>query len=160
MNSYPISITNHPLDENKYLFYSPLEGPESAIFYRGTSEILEGENTIQIDLPEYVSFIASNFSILITPIIERKSQPFGQFVIPHYYCSLVEDNNFLVKGPSGKFYWHLFATRNMFETERMKSEVVGTSGETGPYIWMERTQGATAARSVDPIEENLDPPVE
>jgi hypothetical protein len=145
MNSYPISVTHHPLDANKYLLYSPLEGPESGIFYRGISEILEGENSIQIDLPEHVQYIASNFSILITPIIERNKPVQAQFVIPDYYCSLVEDNNFVVKGPSGKFYWHLFGTRNTFPEECQKNEM---SGETGPYLWRDRFQGATATRNI------------
>ncbi len=145
MISYPVSLTNNPLDVDKYILYSPLEGAESAVFYRGMSEILQGENSIQIEFPEYVSYIASNFSILITPILSRNSQPPSQFMIPHYYCSMVEDNNFVVKGPSGKFYWHLFATRNIINKEITKSEV---SGETGPYHWMERTIGATAEKVI------------
>ena len=146
MNSYPISVSNHPLDSNKYLIHSPLEGPESAVFYRGQSEILEGENSIQINLPEHVSYIASNFSVLITPIIPRNQPIQAQFMIPNYYCSLVEDNNFLVKGPSGKFYWHLFGTRNSFEIETMKSKIIG---ETGLYLWLDRTQGATASKNIN-----------
>jgi hypothetical protein len=146
MNSYPISVTNHPLDSNKYIIYSPLEGPESGIFYRGQSEILENETSIQIDLPGHVSYIASNFSVVITPIIPRDQPVQTQFVIPNYYCSTIEENNFLVKGPSGKFYWHLFATRNIFETETMKSKIIG---ETGPYLWLDRSNGATASKIIN-----------
>lgn len=144
MNCYPISVSNHPLDSNKYLIYSPLEGPESAVFYRGQSEIVEGENSIQIDLPEHVSYIASNFSVLITPIIPRNQSVQTQFMIPNYYCSLVENNNFVVKGPSGKFYWHLFGTRNVIQTEPYKSEI---NGETGAYLWLDRTCGATSTNN-------------
>tara|TARA_R110000772_G_scaffold239111_1_gene351127 strand:+ start:2683 stop:3453 length:771 start_codon:yes stop_codon:yes gene_type:complete len=44
-------VINHPQDENKYLVHATIEGPEGAVYYRGSSSLMNGR--ITVELPEY-----------------------------------------------------------------------------------------------------------
>jgi hypothetical protein len=46
-------VINHPLDKQKYLIHSALEGPENGVRYRGTTTLKQGKGSIK--LPNYVS---------------------------------------------------------------------------------------------------------
>jgi hypothetical protein len=121
-NSYK-TIINHPLDPSRNIILSSLEGTEVGIYFRGSSEIPENQNSIQINLPEYLQLISSNFSIQITPIASRNHVCSAPFVVPFHCCSEVEDNNFIVFGPPGKFYWHLYATRMSYDSTPLKDSI-------------------------------------
>jgi len=60
-------IIDHPIDNDKYLVHACLEGPEGGVYYRGTSEITNNKY-VEIELPHYVSCLANDFTIIITPI--------------------------------------------------------------------------------------------
>ena len=75
-----------------------LESPESGLSYRGEGEIINNEYT-KIILPEYVSEIASNFTIQITCIYDGNNEYINHKV------TKINDNNFLVYGKNSKFYW-------------------------------------------------------
>ena len=46
-------VIHHPLDKQKYLIHSALEGPENGVRYRGTTTLKQGKGSIK--LPNYVS---------------------------------------------------------------------------------------------------------
>ncbi len=46
-------VISHPLDKQKYLIHSALEGPENGVRYRGTTTLKQGKGSIK--LPNYVS---------------------------------------------------------------------------------------------------------
>ena len=116
-NTSKTFVIDHPLDNSKYLVHSCLEGPEAGVYYRGKSEIING-NSVEIILPEYVKSF-SNFSVQISPIYDG--------FIKTYNTSEVSDGKFIVYGHNGKFNWMVHALRNQIDIEPIKSEteVVG-----------------------------------
>jgi hypothetical protein len=86
------------LNPEKYSSNYFLESPDSGVYYRGEGEIINNEY-IKIILPEYVSRIASNFTIQITCIYDGNDEYINHKV------SKINDNNFLVYGKNSKFYW-------------------------------------------------------
>ena len=61
-------IIEHPLDEEKYLIHGTLEGPEGAVYYRGTSQLKNGK--AEITLPDYFEALTrkQGRTILLTNI--------------------------------------------------------------------------------------------
>jgi hypothetical protein len=122
-------VIDHPLDTNKYLVHACLEGPEAGVYYRGESEIKINENESTIVLPNYVSELAKEFTVQVTPI-------FDGFFGRNLYCSRVVDGKFTVYGKSGPFFWVVYGKRSNIEVEPVKNEV-SLSG-SGPYKWIEK----------------------
>ena len=94
------------------------------MYYRGKNKIINNESVI-INLPKYVSKLASDFTIQITPICNNKLK------IPLLGSSEVENNQFTVYGDNCEFYWTVFGTREILNVEPDKKDVK-IHGE-GPY---------------------------
>ncbi len=124
-------VINHPLDSNKYLVHACLEGPEAGVYYRGESEIID-QNSRIILLPSYVSSIASEMTVYVTPIFEGK-------IIEKMLCvSRVENNEFTVYSNGNgniKFNWIVYGKRKYINVEPNKNNV--TMKGNGPYTWLE-----------------------
>jgi len=118
-------VIDNPVNPNKYLVHGCLEGPEAGVYYRGKGEITNGISVI-IELPYYVSSLATNFSIQVSSIFNGS--------INNYNVSEVKDNTFVVYGNNGKFYWMVYGTRQELDVDPNKSDVV-VKGE-GPYLWI------------------------
>jgi hypothetical protein len=103
-----------------------LEGPEAGVYYRGQNEILLNECEIQ--LPDYVDALATDFTVHLTPIFE------GKFV--QLASSEVKNNKFTVYSSNGgcKFYWHVYGKRQTIDVEPDKRSVVVKG--SGPYKWI------------------------
>jgi len=115
------------MDENKYLVHACLEGPEAGVYYRGEGEIINNESVV-INLPDYVDKIAKNLTVQITPIfdgIKRKE------ILD---VSRVKNNSFTVYGENGEFFWTVYGKRLEINTEPYKN-TVELKG-TGPYKWI------------------------
>ncbi|MDW5549453.1 hypothetical protein [Methanosarcina sp.] len=117
---------NHPLRPDTHnLVHSTLEGPETAVFYRGEAQLLEGEKTIL--LPDYFEALTrkENRTVLLTPKFEEN------FGISMLAASEVRDGKFTVKmidnnNSSQKFYWEVKAIRSdveILEVEPAKAQV-------------------------------------
>jgi hypothetical protein len=119
-------IINHPINKDKYLVHCCLEGPESGVYYRGKGEIINNESII-IQLPEYVNKLARDFTIQLTQIYCGRETT-------QLYTSEVEDNSFKVYGENCKFYWLVQGKRCDIEVEPYKSNV-NVKGN-GPYKWI------------------------
>jgi hypothetical protein len=123
-------VIDDPMDNNKYLVHACLEGPEAGVYYRGTGEIIEGD-LATIELPDYVSALATNFTSIVTPIFdELNPEP------KVYEVGEVEDGSFIVSGPPGKFFWLVYGERAKVEVEPDKSSVERKG--LGPYTWIEK----------------------
>jgi hypothetical protein len=120
-------VIDHPNDKDKYLVHACLEGPESGVYYRGKGEIKNNES-VKIILPDYVEYIAYNFTIQITPIYSGKKLEFPLQV------SEIENNSFFVYGDNSKFNWLVHGKRHDIEIEPLKSKV-DVKG-SGPYKWI------------------------
>ena len=118
-------VIDHPLDNDKYLVHSCLEGPEAGVYYRGKGEIINNES-VTISLPNYVSKLAFDLFVQITPIYNGK--------LKLYNVSDVENNEFKVYGENGKFNWTVFGSRSNIEVEPNKNSVQ-VKGD-GPYKWI------------------------
>jgi hypothetical protein len=119
-------IIDHPIDKEKYLVHACLEGPEDGIYYRGKSEIINNTHIIII-LPHYVKTLGYDFTIQVTNIFDGNQNQV-------YSVSEVENNQFIVYGKNGKFFWLVHGKRGDIVPEPVKSttKVKGI----GPYKWI------------------------
>ena len=124
-NAAKTFVIPHPTNNNKYLVHACLEGPETAVFYRGKGEILNNSNTT-INLPHYASLIAKDFTIQITPVYDGS--------IKNYNTSEVENNSFNVYGINGKFNWLVHGKRHEIDVEPDKDKY--SLKANGPYTWL------------------------
>jgi hypothetical protein len=121
-------IINHPLVENKYLIHACIEGPEAGVYYRGMGEISNNES-VGINLPNYVDHLATEFTVELTPIYSNHDKSHEKI----YETSEVENNTFNVYGKNGRFYWTVYGKKNdiLVETDKTSVNVHGN----GPYKW-------------------------
>jgi hypothetical protein len=63
-------VEQHPTDNSKLIFYTCLEGPEAAVYFRGTGMLNSGQAIIQ--LPDEFRFVAadSGLTVQVTPLSE------------------------------------------------------------------------------------------
>jgi|MesohylFT_1024984.scaffolds.fasta_scaffold05084_2 hypothetical protein len=120
-------IVNHPLDASKYLIHACLEGPEAGVYYRGKTTI-ENNESVTIQLPDYVAPLATNFTIQITSIYSKERSE------PNFFeVSEIENNSFTVYGKNGSFYWYVYGMKNEILVEPYKNSIVVNGN--GPYKW-------------------------
>jgi hypothetical protein len=121
-------IIDHPTDAERYLVHGCLEGPEFGIYYRGIGVIEEGLESVGIQLPNYVDKIGVDFTVQITPIFsgERRKEA--------HEVSEVQHGAFVVYGPPGRFFWHVYGKRSSLEVEPLRKDVEVKG--SGPYRWM------------------------
>jgi hypothetical protein len=122
-------VIDHPNDKDRYLVHACLEGPEAGVYYRGKAVIPEEESSVIIQLPNYVNNLATDFTIQTTPIYDKDTT--APIV---YRVTEVIDGKFVVFGPPGKFFWHVYGKRVDIEVEPRKSNV--TVKGSGPYKWI------------------------
>lgn len=98
---------DHPNDKgNKFLLQAAIEGPESAVFYRGEAKLVNGEATV--DLPNYFEALTrpNNRTVQLTPI--------GGWA-PLYVVADIKDGRFTVRSDQGgstqRFFWEVKAVR-------------------------------------------------
>ena len=96
-------MIDHPINQTKYLMHSCLEGPEMGVYYRGKDSIINN-TSVAITLPEYVSVLAFDFTIQITPIYDGTPKTV-------YQVSEIVENQFTVYGDNGSFYWIVYGKR-------------------------------------------------
>jgi len=118
-------VIDHPINKDKYLVHACLEGPEAGVYYRGKGHITNNDSTT-INLPNYVSKLAYDFTIQITPIYDGK--------VKTYNAGEIENNQFSVYGENGYFHWIVYGTRNEINVEPNKADV-NVNG-SGPYLWI------------------------
>jgi len=129
-------IIDHPTKPDNYLVHACLEGPEAGVYYRGITQVRDrfakGSQTcfVEIELPDYVSALATNFTVQVTHIFEE-----GIDEMPKTYAATtVKDGKFRIYGPPGKVAWAVYGSRSEFEVEPLKSSV-DVKGD-GPYKYI------------------------
>ena len=120
-------VIDHPKDQDKLLVHGCLEGPEAGVYYRGKGVITNNESVL-IELPDYVDKLATNLTVQLTPIYD------GNIYKPQYFATEVTGNKFEVHGVNGAFYWTVYGQRLSFIVEPNKTEVE-IKGD-GPYKWL------------------------
>jgi hypothetical protein len=103
-------VAPHPTSPEQVVAHVCLEGPEAAVFYRGTAQLRKGRATIR--LPEYFSALTvpASCTVQLTPVYED-DEP-----VVALAASAVEQGRFQVRAisadnPSQRFHWEVKATR-------------------------------------------------
>ena len=127
-------VIEHPLNPNKYLVHACLEGPEAGVYYRGISRINEGFTCVEIHLADYVNYIATEFTVCVSPVLSDISK--SSMNIPGFLTSPVIEGKFTVASDvvPCDFHYIVFGKRQAVDVE---PEKINTSvkGE-GPYKWI------------------------
>lgn len=124
----------HPLDDERWLRHSCIEGPEIELLYDGVSKLHDG--IAWIELPAYFESMARKERRKIQITVEDDGS--DDFFAPRY--SKIENGRFRVRGPRGsnaEFSWSVTAIRKdipMLDPEPKKSEVDIAS--FGPYTYL------------------------
>ena len=128
---YKTFVIDHPTKPDNYLVHACLEGPEAGVYYRGTAQICDsfaqGSNCfVEVELPEYVNTLATNFTVQVTPVFN------GTLRMAN--ATRVKDNKFRIYGDPGPVDWVVYGSRGNIEVEPLKKSTV-VNGD-GPYKWI------------------------
>lgn len=102
------------IDNEPYIFQDCLKGTECAIYYRGTDEITENFSYCYIKLPDYISNLATDFTVHVSPILDDTKDFFDQFNA-RVIATRVKNGEFTVYGNKCSFDWLVFG--KILETE-------------------------------------------
>lgn len=121
-------VVEHPLETSRFLVHACIEGPESAVFYRGRARTEKNEDSsssCEVSLPAYAAALADNFSVQVTPV--------GLSVL--FSTSEVVNGKFEVcTSYPCEFFWQATGRRGEVNVEPLKSEV--TVRGDGPYKYI------------------------
>jgi hypothetical protein len=121
-------VIDHPVDaKNKYLVHACLEGPESGVYYRGKSEIVNG-SSVEVQLPSYVGTLCTDLTVQITHIYDGAVKAFSASEVDSV------SNSFTVYGENGRFNWLVHGKRADIVVEPSKADV-SVRGD-GPYKYI------------------------
>jgi hypothetical protein len=121
-------VIDHPIDPQRYLVHACLEGPEAGVYYRGESELVDGKTWV--DLPRYVSALATDFTVQLTQISNSDNDGFARL-----RAGRVIDGRFAVYGDPCLFAWHVYGLRQKVHPEPFKADVE-IKGD-GPYKYIQ-----------------------
>lgn len=134
-NVFKTFIINHPTDKQKYLVHASLEGPEGAVYYRGSAKLKEGKADIK--LPPYFESLTrrEGRTIMLTNI-----DGFDQLAVKKRENVKIKEGLFTVYSDNKKstqaFDWEVKAVRadgKKLVVEPHKSDL-NVSG-FGPYTF-------------------------
>jgi hypothetical protein len=120
-------VIEHPLDPTRYLVHACLEGPEAGVYYRGESELVDGKTWV--NLPGYVPFLATDFTVHLTQISRGDDDSFARL-----RAGRVVGGGFAVYGDPCIFAWHVYGLRQRLNPEPLKADVQ-VRGD-GPYKYI------------------------
>jgi hypothetical protein len=131
-------VIDHPTDADKRLIHACLEGPESAVFYRGAARLERG--WVEVRLPDYFEALCAEEgrSVQLTCIAD---DPVDEWC-PVLHATYPKNGRFFVGLGSGvvvhdqRFWWEVKAVRKdvgalLVEPQRDAVEVLGE----GPYTY-------------------------
>jgi hypothetical protein len=127
VNTAKTFVIDHPTKNDRYLVHACLEGPESGVYYRGESEIVNNES-VKVFLPDYAKNLVTDFTIQVTPIYSGAKLP------SPLQTSRIKDNSFMVYGNNTKFNWLVQGKRSDVIVEPLKTNI-NVKGD-GPYRWI------------------------
>lgn len=104
-------VIEHPLDPDRRLVHAAIEGPETAVYYRGLGQLTDGGATVS--LPDYFEALtlAEGRTVQITPIADSEEPAVA------LAAGIVVDGAFGVRAldaevrSNQRFYWEVKAVR-------------------------------------------------
>lgn len=131
MNSGKTFVINHPIYENKLLVHACLEGPEAGVYYRGKIYV---QKSAEIILPDYVSKLATDLTIYITPFEEKVDE--DNIIFPAYKTQKTEKGFKVFSSIPHTYDWMILGKRFDIDVEPDKKDIQIYGN--GPYRWTER----------------------
>lgn len=133
-------IVNHPLDRDRYIVHATLEGPEGAVYYRGTARLENG--IAHVALPHYFEGLTrrEGRTIILTNVggFDRLAvQKVGQEKIVNGAFQVISDN----PRSTQEFDWEVKALRSdapLLVAEPLKKDI--QVGGFGPYTYEVRAR--------------------
>ncbi len=118
----------YPGDSTKTINYASLEGPEAAVYIRGTAELLNGD--CKIELPEHFKLVGSeqNLTVLVTPLSAESK---GLAVIEKSTSVIIVRELFNGKG-NYMFDYEIKTVRKGYENYEVVRKPVVISGTESP----------------------------
>ncbi len=139
-NVFKTFIVEHPLDQDKYIVHATLEGPEGAVYYRGTSQLCNGKVTISLP-PYFEAFTRKEHRTIILTNIDG----FDRIAVQSIEGEKIKDGKFIVISDnpesSQQFDWEVKAVRAdgpKLQAEPSKQDL--QVGGFGPYTFEIRQQ--------------------
>ncbi|MEK6478371.1 hypothetical protein WJR50_12585 [Catalinimonas sp. 4WD22] len=129
-------VEDHPLDPSKEIVYACVEGPEAAMYMRGTTKLVNGKATI--NLPEHYRVLAveSSMTVLLTPLSASSN---GLAVTTKDLKGIIVQE--LMNGSgSYEFDWEVKCVRKNFEDYQVVREKGNTNAASGS-IYKSTTPG-------------------
>lgn len=126
LNTNKTFVIDHPINKEKYLVHACVESPSSNLLYNGVGNISKDNNSVDIQLPDYVEKIGRNFTVSLTP-----KGSFNNL----YTNGVIDGKYFTVFGnKNSEFFWHVYGLMGEINSEPNKIDV-NVSGN-GPYKWI------------------------
>lgn len=128
-------IIDHPNDPGRHLVHAALEGPEGAVFYRGSAQLIEGR--IKVELPKYFEALtrSEGRTIQLTNV-----DGFDRISVQTRNGTKILDGSFEVVAETAdsrqRFDWVVTAVRAdgaLLEVEPDKGSII--VGGAGPYTY-------------------------
>lgn len=137
MKSSKSFVITNPLDNNKYLVHSCLEGPEVGVYYRGNGEIKDDYTATTITLPNYVDRLCMKdyYTVIVTPTFDETDFTPHNLNNIKLMASNVHNGKFKVYGLKCNFNWVVFGKRFSLDTSPNKNSVIVRGN--GPYTYLE-----------------------
>ena len=117
-------VVDHPNDPSKEIVYASLEGPEAAMYTRGTAQLINGSATIA--LPEHFRLMAieSSMTVTVTPLSENSN---GLAITSKSLSGIVVKE--LMRGNGTyAFDWEVRSVRKGFEDYQVVRNKVDAGG--------------------------------
>ncbi len=139
-NIFKTFIIDHPADPERYLVHATLEGPEGAVYYRGTAHLENGR--AEIVLPGYFEPLTrkDGRTIILTNV-----DGFDALAVRKVAGHQIHDGRFLVESnnpvSTQEFDWEVKAVRAdgpILQVEPLRSAV--EVGGIGPYTYRTNEQ--------------------
>jgi hypothetical protein len=119
---------NHPIDENKWLYHSSIEGPAADLIYRGTARLENGSASIGIDSVSRMTYGTFHALTKKPQLFLQNNQTFDRvkgYVESGSVFIVCED-----AGSNALIDWTVIAERN--DAEVLTSEQYGADGNYVP----------------------------
>ena len=129
-------IIDHPTDPKRYLVHATLEGPEGAVYYRGSARLRNGR--AEIRLPDYFEALTrpGDRTVLLTAV-----DGFDPIAVVSRNGARIRDGRFTVRSSNKRsrqaFDWEVKAVRAdapPLQPEPLRSEIA-VAGD-GPYTYI------------------------
>jgi hypothetical protein len=148
--TFVIAHPNPQKTKSNLLVHACIEAPENLVMYRGKASITD-IGSVTIALPDYVPFLAKNFTIQLTHIASERGLPQSVGLVSTEVDE--QRGTFTVFGHAGIFHWLVHGERRdcaPLIVEPLVSNTTVCGDMSSPYRWIRADTVAAAAANWPP----------